>query len=109
MSDCDAVATARPPREEYPDPSREDLAAAIRAARDDADSEHPWSHHVRGRYTAHRTHTEHEPDAKPGVKHVAIRVVECEREIIMNVPEEQVDEVLTVLDADAESDTAGDA
>ena len=100
MASDDHAAAARPPREDYPDPSREDLAAAIRAARDDADSDHPWSHHVRGRYTAHRTHTEHEPDAKPGDKHVAIRVKECERDIIMDVPEEHADRALAVLEGD---------
>jgi hypothetical protein len=91
-------AKRRPDRDEYPDPSLVDLRRAIQAALDDADTEHPWSHHVRGRYTAHRTYTEHEPDAKPGEKHVAIRVEECERDIIMDVPEAHAESVLELLD-----------
>jgi hypothetical protein len=86
-----------PSRDEYPEPSLDDLANAIEDALDDKDGEHPWSHHVRGRYTAHRTYTEHEPDAKPGDKHVTIRVEECERDIIMNVPEAHAQSVVQLL------------
>lgn len=92
------VATARPDREDYPDPSLVDLRRAIEAALADVDTDHPWRHHRRGRYTAHRTYTEHDPDGKPGEKHVAIRVEECERDIIMDVPEAHAQSVIDVLD-----------
>jgi hypothetical protein len=106
MSDGDADvawAAKRPDRADYPAPSRADLAAAIRAALEDGDNDHPWSHHRRGRYTAHRTYTEHEPDAKPGDKHVAIRVAECERDIIMDVPEEHAETVLSLLEGETDA------
>ena len=96
-------ATKRPDRDEYPDPSVEDLRRAIEAAL--TDDEHPWAHHVRGRYTTHRTHTEHEPDAKPGDKHVAIRVQECEREIIMDVVEDEAESVIALLESASRTNT----
>jgi hypothetical protein len=92
MSD-EPLATERPDRDEYPERSLSDLVTVIeRALADDG-----WAHHRAGRYTAHRTHTEHEPDARPGCKHVTIRVTECERDIILNVPEEHADSVLAVF------------
>jgi len=95
-------ATKRPDRGEYRDPSLSDLVSAIKRALADDD----WSHHRAGRYTTHRTYTEHQPDARPGDKHVTIRVTECEREIILNIPEEHADSVLGLLAAHA--DTGGD-
>ena len=92
MSD-EPPATKRPDRDEYPERSLSDLVAAVeRALADDN-----WRRHVAGRYTAYRTHTEHEPDARPGDKHVAVRVTECERETILNIPEEHADSVLAAL------------
>jgi len=87
------LATERPSRDEYPERSLSDLVTAVERALADDD----WAHHGVGRYTAHRTYTEHDPDTRPGDKHVAVRVIECDREIILNIPEEHADSVLTVL------------
>lgn len=91
-------ATSRPDRGDYPDPSTDDLARAIRAAYEGRNGDHPWSHYKRGRYTAHRTYTEHEPDARPGDKHVTIRVESCERNVICNVPEDSAPQFLSLLE-----------
>lgn len=94
----DYESARRPDRQEYPDPSTEDLARAIRAAYEGRNGEHEWSHYKRGRYTAHRTYTEHNPDSQPGDKHCTIRVEDCERDVIMNVPEQHAQRVLTLLE-----------
>jgi hypothetical protein len=88
------MATKKPDRDEYPDPSLEDFLRAVRkaAAADD------WRHFGCGRYTAHRCYTEHQPDAKPGDKHVAIRVTACERDIVADIPEQQADEFLATFE-----------
>jgi len=97
MTDADRTAVARPDRSDYPDPSLDDLASAIEAAYAGRNSDHPWSHYQRGRYTAHRTYTEHNPDTQPGDKHCTIRVEACERDVIMNIPEDSAQQVLTLL------------
>lgn len=81
-----------PDRGEYPPPDPRDLAAAIRAALDDN------AHHRRGRYTAHLTVTQHNPRMDPCNEHIAVRVEECERDVIMDVPQDHAESVLAVLD-----------
>jgi hypothetical protein len=95
-SDDGHAVTARPPRDEYPDPDRSDLAAAVRAVLGDEQG----SHHRRGRYTSTWTYTEHDPDMKPGEKTKVVRVTVCEREVLCDIPIDQADELLAVLEDD---------
>jgi hypothetical protein len=93
------MANKLPPREEYPSPSIIDLADAIEAAYNGDD----WAHYVCGRYTAHQTHTQHNPKSQPGPFHITIRVEECERDVIMNIPREYAQQVISLFrSADSE-------
>jgi len=99
MSDeIECRAGRRPPRDEYPEPSAQDLHEAIKAALDDG----VGAHYRRGRYTATRTWTEHNPSTKPGEQHETIRVIECDRDIILNVPVEHAEGVLALIDSGGE-------
>lgn len=92
----------KPDRDEYCPPSSEDFAEAVRRALDE-DQGTKWTHHRVGRYTATQTYTEHEPDAKPGDKVLVVRVTECERDIIADIPVEYVESVLAVVGEDGDS------
>lgn len=92
-------ATRRPDREEYPSQSADDFATAIRRALDE-DRGDKFTHHRVGRYTATQTYTEHEPDARPGDKVCVVRVTECERETIADIPVEHAESVLAVVGDD---------
>lgn len=93
MTERDPTPTARPDRGEYPAPDIEDFVDAVKRAAGDE----KWSHHVSGRYTAHRTYTELEPDARPGDKLVVVRVEACERDVIADIPEDHVTAFLEAI------------
>lgn len=90
-------ATRRPDRDEYADPSAADFAKAVRRSLDEEFGD-TFTHHKVGRYTATQTYTEHEPDARPGVKVLVVRVTECERDIIADIPVGTAESVLAVVD-----------
>ena len=88
--------TKRPGRDEYPAPSGEDFARAIRHSLDE-DRGDKFTHHQVGRYTATQTYTEHNPDTQPGDKVRVVRVTECERDIIVDIPVDHAESVLAVV------------
>lgn len=87
------MSTDLPGRDEYPAPDPADFDAAVKAVLNDDDR----AHHGRGRYTAHRTYTEHNPDSQPGDKVEVVRVEACDRDVIADIPVDHADEVLAAL------------
>ena len=90
-------AVRRPDRDEYAGPSAADFAKAVRRSLDEEFGD-KFTHHRVGRYTATQTYTEHNPDTQPGDKVCVVRVTECEREIIADIPVDHAESVLTVVD-----------
>ena len=92
------TATKKPDREDYPAPSTDDLVEAVRRALDEEEGD-KFTHHRVGRYTATQTYTEHNPDSQPGKKVCVVRVTQCEREVIADVPVDHAEAILEVLEA----------
>lgn len=90
------MSTKRPDRDEYPEPSITDFATALERALT-AGGNRKFSHHRVGRYTSTRTYTEHNPDTQPGDKVQVVRITECEREVIADLPVEEAGSVLHLL------------
>jgi len=90
------MASARPPREDYPDPNPGDLARALRAATEDDD----FRHYQRGRYTATQAFRDVEDRGLPpeSAKERVVEVTECDRSIVLFAPIDQVEELVTVLE-----------
>jgi len=88
--------SARPAREEYPDPNPSDLVSALRDAAEADD----FRHFQRGRYTATQCFRDVEDRGLPPEKaqEKVVKVTECDREILLLVPIGEVDELLEVLE-----------
>lgn len=91
------MASKIPDENKYPEESSEDFTRAVRAALD-PDEGDKWTHHRKGRYTAHQTYMEDHQASLNDIKERCVVVTECERETIAILPSEYAESVLALLE-----------